>query len=189
MNLSPDEAGEALASIQKVANKTRHSLVNSGAYIFLIITGAIWMIGFLATQFLTGPVVSYIWLGSSLIGSALAVWTGQRRDKRMRSANTAVYLRRILIFWLALVGFCVATIAVAGPLSSQQMTMFIVLFILLGQFSMGLVFSFKFSWWALPLTALALAGYFLLPDLMYLWMAVLVGGGMIGLGLFIRFRW
>jgi hypothetical protein len=67
--------------------------------------------------------------------------------------------------------------------------MLIILFIMVGQFAMGLLFSFSSTWWALPITALALAGYFLLPGFFYLWMAVLGGGGMIVLGLYIRWRW
>jgi hypothetical protein len=60
---------------------------------------------------------------------------------------------------------------------------------MLGQLAMGLLFSFSSVWWALPITFLALAGYFLLPGIFYLWMALLGGGGMIILGLYIRFRW
>ena len=67
--------------------------------------------------------------------------------------------------------------------------MFIILFIMLGQLAMGLLFSFSSIWWALPITALALVGYFLLPGIFYLWMAILGGGGMIALGLYIRSRW
>jgi len=53
----------------------------------------------------------------------------------------------------------------------------------------GLLFSFSTVWWTLPITALALVGYFLLPDIFYLWMAILGGGGMIALGVYIRSRW
>lgn len=69
------------------------------------------------------------------------------------------------------------------------MTMFIILFIMVGQLAMGQLLSFTSTWWALPITALALAGYFLLPDIFYLWMAILVGGGMIALGLYFPLRW
>lgn len=67
--------------------------------------------------------------------------------------------------------------------------MFIILFIMVGQLAMGQLLSFTSTWWALPITALALAGYFLLPDIFYLWMAILVGGGMIALGLYFPLRW
>jgi hypothetical protein len=189
MEISPNEAEEALADIQKMTQKTRHSIAGGGAYIFLVITGVIWLVGFLATQFMSGAIVAYIWIGMSLLGSALAVVLGSRMGGRVRSPSTAVYGKRIGIFWLLLVFFGLAAIAVARPTDGKQMTMFIVLFIMLGQMAMGLLFSFASTWWALPITALALIGYFLLPDYFYLWMAILVGGGMIVLGLYIHWRW
>ncbi len=189
MNVSPDEAEEALAAIQKVMQKTRHSIAKSGAYIFLIVTGAVWLVGFMATQFLTGAVVAYIWIGASVVGSALATLVGIRSGPRVRGPSMAASARRAIIFWLLLVLYAVSVIAIARPTDGKQVTMFIVLFIMIGQLSMGLLLSFSSVWWALPITALALAGYFLLPDIFYLWMGILVGGGMIALGLYIRLRW
>jgi hypothetical protein len=189
MNISPNEAEEALAAIQRIAQKTRHSVASSGSYIFLIITGAIWMVGFLSNQFLSGEIVAYIWIGMSLLGSALSILLGARMGRRVRSTSTASYAKRIGIFWLLLVFYCIAVIAIARPTDGKQLTMFIILFIMVGQLAMGLLFSFSSTWWALPITALALVGYFLLPTIFYLWMAILVGGGMIVLGLYIRLRW
>jgi hypothetical protein len=189
MDISPDEAEEALAAIQTVMRKTRHSIASSGAYIFLVITGAIWLVGFLSNQFLSGAVVAYIWVGMSILGSALGVLLGTRMGRRFRGPSTAVYMQRISLFWLLLVLYGIAAIAVVQPTVGKQLTMFIILFIMIGQLAMGLLFSFASTWWALPITALALAGYFLLPDVFYLWMAILVGGGMIALGLYIRLRW
>jgi hypothetical protein len=189
MNLSPDEAEEALATIQSVTQKTRRSIANSGAFIFLILTGIVWLVGFLATQFLTGAVVIYIWIGISVLASALSIPIGQRMGRRVRAPSTAIYAKRIGIFWLLLILYAIATIAVAHPTDGKQVTMLIVLFTMFGQLGMGLLLSFSSTWWALPITALALLGYFLLPEFFYLWMAVLVGGGMIALGLYIYFRW
>ncbi len=189
MNISPDEAEEALAAIQKVMQKTRHSIAKSGAYIFLIVTGAVWLTGFLATQFLTGAIVAYIWLGASLLGSAVATFFGIRSGPRVRGPSMNVSARRAITFWLLLVLYAVSAIAIARPTDGKQVTMFIVLFIMIGQLSMGLLLSFSSVWWALPITALALAGYFLLPNIFYLWMGLLVGGGMIILGLYIHSRW
>ena len=80
-------------------------------------------------------------------------------------------------------------IAIARPTDGKQVTLFIVLFTMIGQSAMGLLLSFASVWWALPIAALALAGYFLLPAYFYLWMGVLVGGGMIALAVYIRLRW
>ena len=189
MNISPNEAEEALAAIQKVTQKTRHSIAANGTYITLIITGIVWLVGYMATQFLPQEIVVYIWIGLSLLGSTLATVLGIRIGQRVRSPLTAAMAKRIGIFWLFLVLYAIAAIAIARPTDGKQVTMFIILFIMIGQLAMGLPFSFSSTWWALPITALALVGYFLLPDFFYLWMALLVGGGMIILGLYIRSRW
>lgn len=189
MNISSSEAEEALDAIQIVTQKTRRSIVSSGAYIFLIITGAIWLVGFLCTQFLSGNVVAYIWIGLSVVGSVLGTVLGIRLGRRVRSPSTTVTARRIGLFWLFLTFYCIATIAVAWPMEGKQVTVIIVLFMMVGQLAMGLLFSFASVWWALPIAALVLVGYFLLPGVFHLWMSLLVGGGMIALGLYIRYRW
>ena len=58
MNISPNEAEEALAVIQKMSQRTRHAIASSNAHISLIITGFVWLIGFLGTQFLPGKTCS-----------------------------------------------------------------------------------------------------------------------------------
>jgi hypothetical protein len=189
MNLSPNEAEEALATIQAMMKKSRHTFASSGAYIFLIVTGIIWLVGFLSTQFLTGQIVGYIWVGMSLLGTAVAILLGIRMGKRVRSPSANSSAKRAVIFWVLLVFYGVATIAIARPTDGKQVTMFIILFIMVGQLAMGLLFSFASVWWPLPITALVLISYFLLPGFFYLWMSLLGGGGMIVLGLYIRSRW
>jgi hypothetical protein len=109
--------------------------------------------------------------------------------KRVRSPSTAPTVKRIGLFYLLLAFYCIATIAVAWPMDGKQVTVVIVLFIMVGQLAMGLLFSFASIWWVLPISALVLIGHFLLPGLFYLWMSLLCGGGMIALGLYIRSRW
>jgi hypothetical protein len=189
MNISSNEAEESLAAIQDMTQKTRHSLASSGAHIALIVTGIIWLVGYVATQFLSGDIVAYIWIGITLIGAGLSILMSRRMGPSVRSPSTAIYTKRAGFFWLCLVFYCIAVIAVARPTDGKQVSMFVILFIMIGELSMGLLLSFAYSWWALPITALSLAGYFLLPDYFYLWMGVLVGGSMILLGLYIRRKW
>ena len=189
MNVSPTEAEEALAAIQRMTQKTRRSISSSGAYVFLIISGIIWLVGFLCTQFLTGEIVGYIWMGLDILGSdsvhprSASGWAGASAARRQPQRQTNWF------FWLLLFFYCIAAIAVARPTDGKQVTMFIILFVMVGRLAMGLLLSFSSIWWALPITALALVGYFLLPGIFYLWMAILGGGGMIALGLYIRSRW
>jgi hypothetical protein len=189
MNISPTEAEEALEVIQSVANKTRRSIAEGGTYITLIITGVVWLIGFMATQFLPYDVVGYIWTGLCVLGTILGYVLGSQRGKRLRSPDASLIIKRVGIFWLLLILFGISTIVITRPADGKQAVMLIVLFIMLGQMSMGLIFSFSSVWWTLPITALALIGYFLFPDIYYLWMSILGGGGMIVYGLYIRSRW
>ena len=189
MNVSPSEAEEALAAIQTMAQKTRQSIASGGTYITLIVTGIIWLIGFMCTQFLPKEIVGYIWTGLSILGTAVGTVLGFRMGKRVRNPATAATAKRVGLYWLFLVFFCTVTIAVAWPLDGKQVTVLIVLFAMIGHLAMGLLLSFAAVWWPLPITALVLISYFLLPGLFYLWMGVLGGGGMIALGLYIRSRW
>jgi hypothetical protein len=188
MNITASEAGEALAAIQQMEQKTRHAIASSGTYITMIVTGVVWLIGFICTQFL--PEISgYVWTGLSIFGSILGAIWGFRMGSRVRSPEMNATAKRAGLFWLFLVFYCVATIAVVRPTDGKQITVLIVLFALIGHLSLGLLLSFAAIWWPLPITALVLISYFLLPDLFYLWMGILGGGGMIALGLYIRFSW
>jgi hypothetical protein len=187
--VSPDEAEEALVAIQTIAQKTRQSLSSGGTYITLIVTGVVWLVGFTCTQYLPEQVVGYIWAGLSIVGGLTGAVMGLRMGKRVRSPLTTQTMKRVVLFWLLVVIYGATIIGITRPADGKQAVLFVVLFIMLGQLAMGMLFSFSTVWWALPVSALALVGYFFLPGIFYLWMAILGGGGMIALGLYIRFRW
>lgn len=189
MDVSPNEAQEALTVIEGTMKKARHALAAGGLHISLIVTGAIWLIGFLANQFLTGEAVKYVWIGASLIGSALAVILSTQISGRVRSPLTGTYLKRIGMFWLLLILVGIGLVVVARPSDSKQVTLIVILLMLVGEAAMGLLFSFTAIWWALIIGAVAVLGYFLVPAFFNLWMAILVGGGLIGLGVYIRLKW
>ena len=189
MDISPAEAEETLAAIQAVARKTQRSIASGGTYVTLIITGIIWLIGFTCTQFLPPETAGYIWAGLSIIGCVLGTILGFRRGKRVRSPMTVPMAKRVITFWLLLICYGIAAITIAKPTDGKQVAILVILFVMLGQLAMGLLFSFSLFWWALPITALALIGYFFFPSIFYFWMAILGGGGMIAFGLYIRYRW
>ena len=189
MNISPSEAEEALAAIQTMTQKTRQSIASGSAYVSLIITGVVWLIGFTATQFLTPPLIVWIWIVTSIVGSALATFIGIRAGKRIRIASSAVTGKRIATFWVLLILFAAAIIAVAHPTDGKQITLLIILLAMIGQMGMGLLLSFSATWWTVPVAAVAMLGYFFALDWFFLWMGLLGGGTMIILGLYIRLRW
>jgi hypothetical protein len=191
MDISPTEAEEALEAIQVMTQKTRHSIAGSGVHISLFITGIVWLIGFTATQYLQGEIVVYVWIGLSFLGAILATVMSIRVSKRVRSPTAAETAKRIGLIWLLLAVYCASAIALTWPMDGKQLTALIVLFVMIGWLAMGLILSIYtvWIWQGLFFIALILVGYFLLPEIFYMWIAILGGGGMIALGLYIRYRW
>jgi len=189
MNISPSEAEEALASIQAMMTKTRRAISSSGTYIFLIIWGIIWLLGFLGSQFLSPVISGYAWAVLDTLGGILSAVFGIRIGRGVRSSSPILSGKRIGIFWLLNFLYCIAVVAVSWPTGGKQMAMYIILFVMIGWIAMSLLLSFASIWAGLIITVLALVGFFLLPGIFYMWMAVLGGGGMIVLGLYIRSRW
>lgn len=189
MNITPTEAEEALEAIRVVTRKTRRAISNSGAYTFLILWGVIWMVGFLNSQFLPVDRAGTVWLGLDFLGGILSVILGIRISRGVQGIAPPTTGKRIGLFWLLLFLYCFAAIMVAQPVDGKQLAMFIILFVTVGWIAMGLLLSFTSFWWGLAMTVMALFGYFLLPGFFFLWMAFLGGGGMVALGLYIRYRW
>ena len=189
MNITPTEAEQALDAIQTMVRKTQKAISNSGAYNFLIVWGFVWLFGFLASHFISGTLIGYIWMGLDILGGLVSAVIGIRMGHNVRSPAGLASGKRIAWFWLLLFVYCFALILVASPVDGKQMAMIIILFVMIGWVAMGLLLSVASIKWGLGITALALIGYFLLPDFFYLWMAVLGGGSMIGLGFYIRSRW
>jgi uncharacterized membrane protein len=189
MNISPSEAEQALESIQVMVSKTKKLIVNSGAYNFLILWGAIWLIGFLGNHFADGQTAAFIWLALDILGGLGSAFLGIRLGRVVRSTSGLTSGKRIGMFWFLLFVYCALMVLITSPADGKQLAMIIILFVIVGWVAMGLLLSVASIWWALGITLLALFGYYLVPDLFFLWMAVLGGGGMIGLGLYIRSRW
>jgi hypothetical protein len=189
MNISPTEAEEALTAIQTMVRKTRRSISSSGAYAFLIVWGCVWLFGFLTSHFIHSETAGYIWMGLDILGGALSAVIGIRMNQNIRSPSATATGKRIAWFWLLLFLYCTAAIGVAWPLDGKTLAMFIIFFVMVGWMAMGLLLSFFSIWLGLVISALALIGYFLLPDIFYVWMAILGGGGMIALGIYIRNKW
>lgn len=190
MNISPAEAEEALTAIQTMVKKTRRAISSSGGYLFLLVWGVVWLLGFLNSQFLPERIVGYVWSALDILGGIASAVIGIRMGRGVRSTKASLTTgQRIGLFWLLLFLYCSAIIAVAWPVDGKQLAMFIILLTSVGWIAMSLLLLFFSAWWALALTALALAAYFLLPGIFNLVMAILGGGGMIALGLYIRSKW
>jgi len=189
MQITPNEAQESLAAISSMMQKVRRAVAAGGTQYFLILWGFVWLFGFLASQFLSGKIAGYVWLGLDLLGGLASFAIGLWLRRRVRNASVSVTGGRIALFWLTLFTYCMLAIWIAGPMNGKQVAMFIIIFVLVGWMAMGFLLSISMVRVVLLVTAIAFGGYYLLPDYFYLCMAVLGGGTLIGCGLTIRFWW
>lgn len=189
MDISPSEAKEALAAIQLITQKTRRTISSSGAYLFLIVWGVIWLLGFLGSQFLPQITAGYAWMVMDILGGVISAIIGIRIGRAVRFTHPITNGKHIAYFWLLLFVYCWLSILITSPADGKQIAMLIIIFVMIGWMAMGLLLSVSSAIPGLIISALAIIGYFLLPDIFYIWMAILGGGGMIGLGLYIRAKW
>jgi hypothetical protein len=188
MEITPNEAQESLNAIRTIMKKTKRMIASSGAYKFLFLWGIIWVIGFASSQFVQGALAGYIWAGLDVIGGGISAFIGIRLGRTVRTESGPSGIR-IGTFWWMLMAFCGLAILILWPIDWKQVAMVIILFVMTGWIAMGLLLSLSSVKPGLAIVALALIGYFLLPNWFFLWMAVLGGGGMIALGFYIRNRW
>ena len=189
MNISTPEAEEALQIIQATVRKTQRAIANSGAYNFLIVWGFVWFFGFLTSHFVSDQTIGYIWMSLDILGGLVSAVIGIRISRNVRSPAGLASAKRIAWFWLLLFLYCFSLILVAKPVDGKQMAMIIIIFVMIGWVAMAMLLSVASVWWGLAITLTALIGYFVLPGIFYLWMAVLGGGGMVALGFYIRKKW
>jgi hypothetical protein len=141
-SISTSGAEEALVAIQTISQKTRHSIADGGRYLTRVVTSAVWLIGFIFTQYLSRETFACTWAGLSMIGGAPGPLFGYRTGKRVHSLATPPILKRVMRFWFLLALYAITNILIAHPADGKQATLFVVMFNMLGQITMGLLFIF-----------------------------------------------
>jgi hypothetical protein len=186
MNISPEEAQEALDVIQQAKLKTRKGYGYAGYY--LMIWGAVWFIGFLASQYLQShpAVIGWTWAGLILAGMTSCTVMGIYQGKYIRSQIGP----RIGFFYMTLFAFTVLWYILMAPQNTRQGAMFFVTIIMFAGVVIG-IFSRALSTilGSVSLTLLAVIGYYLLSANFYLWEAIFGGLAMVAIGLALRLRW
>ncbi len=184
MNISPEEAQEALAAIQQTNVKTRKAYGYNGYY--SMVWGLVWFFGFLANQYLQPGLVGWVWGGLGTVGWVTSAVLGiyQARDV------LSVLGPRIGFFYLALVAFSVLWFVIIQPQGLMRNVLLLITIITFRGVVAG-VFTrtIPIIIGCVAITVLALIGYYLLPTYFYLWVAIFCGLSMFGIGLFMRLRW
>ncbi len=191
MQISPDEAREALLAVRDIEAGTRR--MQNLWSVFLLVWGVIWLVGFGATQFLQdqGNFLGWLWAGLGIGGWIACSFLGIYYSKQMRSTTSMPKQGLWLVSGLfpATFLYTMLLFLVAHPLSWQQGTVFYVGFFMF--------VTVLYSLWYQNLPALILgitvtlfvvAGYYLVPGYFWLWTAIWAGGLLCMYSLY-QWRW
>lgn len=191
MNVTPEEAQEALAAIQQTTVKTRRGLAY---YAYQqILWGLLWLVGFLVSQFVQPAMLNWVWIAIPILGMIGSALMGISQGRRMRvtpDSRLAFISSRVGIFFGSLYGFGIVWFVILQPLNSLQIALFWITLVMFGYIVAG-------AWLRISLligigvgvTVMSLLGYYLLPGYFYLWSAMFAGGTLLGSGIYILLRW
>jgi len=191
MNVTPEEAQEALAAIQQTTVKMRRGLAY---YAYQqILWGLLWFVGFLVSQFVQHAMLNWVWIAIPILGVIGSALMGVSQGRRMRvtpDSRLAFISSRVGIFFGSLYGFGVVWFVIFQPLNALQIALFWITLVMFSYIVAG-------AWLRISLligigvgvTVMSLLGYYLLPGYFYLWSAVFAGGTLFGSGIYILLRW
>ncbi len=191
MNVTPEEAQEALAAIQQTTVKTRRGLAQ---YAYQqIVWGLLWFVGFLVSQFVQPAVLNWVWIAVPIVGAIGSAIVSISQGRRMRvtpDSRLAFISSRVGIFFPILYVFGVMWVVIFQPLNALQIALFWITLVMFSYVVAG-------AWLRTPLligigvgvTVMSLLGYYLLPGYFYLWSALFAGGTLLGSGIYILLRW
>lgn len=191
MNISRDEAQQALDEIGQAHGRIRRVHHYGDASPFLILWGVIWLLNVL-TYFrpdLSGPA----WLGGIAVGTVATTWLGvvqgRRRGERMRQAGQdpkKVFGARFGLTCGAIMLFFQAFAIVAAPLDAMQINAFISLFWTFAYVVAGIWIGWRLAAIGLVASAAILFAYVALEQHYFLVAGVAGGGSLILGGLWLR---
>jgi len=182
--MDQDEALQSLELARQAAAQTRRAIARSGTGYFFVIWGAVWFLGFLASQLL-GDRAGYVWAVLDTLGAVASVVVGVRAARRVRTAHGW----RMGLFWLILLIYGGLQLWIVWPLPGDRYMMFITLLVSFGYALFGMWVSPHLMVAGIGMAALAVLGWLLLPAYIGYWMAILGGGGMMAFGTYVLLRW
>lgn len=179
--MNEKQALSDLKAIRQIMDRTRQSTSrNSG---WLAVTGGMmWLLGFLGQQFLPVHLAGWAWLIVNTVGLLVIAWLWIRLARQGQVSSPV--MRSIMLSWLALGIFTVLLIWLFDLHTVLYVLLLILITTALGVVQMGLLFSYwPLNIAGIGIAATAIGAYLLIPDYFLLTAALLGGGLLIGVGL------
>ena len=177
MELSPHEAASALRDIESAQNRSETLRRYALSSPHLVLWGILWVVGYGLTD-LFPPYGRAIWTVIVAIGVVAGFAAMRQRDHGAGWRYGAVAL--------TLTGFFFAIFAVLAPVNGRQVAAVIPLALAAAYILVGIARGPRFIVTGLAIAALTLAGFFLLQQHFFLWMAGVGGAALILAGLWLR---
>ena len=181
MGLSPQDALAALNDVEAADARARASQANRAIAPYLLLWGAIWVIGYTLTGVLNGGDINTAWLILSMIGFGGMFLLPRRSGAGAKGRGVTMVIMNAAIF-----AFIVATYWVMRPTESAQYSVFPPLILGLVYMLMGSIRRSRIMWVGAAVFALSVIGYAFLRPVLPFWLAAVGGGGLILGGLWMR---
>lgn len=181
MPISPAEAQNALHDISRAERSSAALYRYRHASPHLIVWGLIWAVGYGATY--AKPQLGVLWPVLVGIGTFASAWIGWK----FKPAKPGGYDWRLAGTWLAIFLFIAAIFAVMPPRSVAEVSAFFPLLVALFYGLIGIwIRGARLVLTGAAVGALTIIGFFFLPQIFLLWMAVVGGGALILGGFWLR---
>ncbi len=180
-----DEALDDLKAIRQIMERARRTSDGFWGW-FLVLWGAIWLVGFLSTGLLARAqreaVIPWVWAPLNAFGVIGSILLSLQMARRARTKSSTIWWP-FMLWWFAMMVFDQLLVWFLPIREGHQIAILIVLTIALGYFQMGLFTHWLLSAIGAFIGALAVLTAVFMPQYVGLAMAVLGGGALIGGGL------
>jgi hypothetical protein len=160
-------AADDLRVIRQVMDRTRRAAAQHGGW-FGVLWGAIWVVGFLANQYLPEETAGLLWAILDVGGGAASALVGARLARR--GVHSPLW-PRIILFFIALCVFDGLLVWLLGLRGMRQLALLITLTVALAFVQAGLFTSGPFGVVGLLVAAAAVGATVLVPEYFHLVMA------------------
>jgi hypothetical protein len=180
--MDQNQALDDLKAIRQIMDRARRTSGGGGGW-FMVVWGIILFIGFSGSQFLPDVYLGGMWAVLNILGMVISVWLGIRMGQHSGISLSSIW-RSILFWWLSL-GIFDALLVWLFHLDGHDMALLSILTVALGYVLFGLFTHWSISAVGALMAILAVGATLLIPSYFSLAIGVLVGGLLIGSGLWL----
>jgi hypothetical protein len=193
MQVTPQQASEALEDIDKAGRKVCYAASNRVGGHILLIWGTIWIACYSISHF-AHHLANWAWLVGNAVGIPATIWLGWIATRRgpVLSESDKRLGKRIGWFWFAMFIYADVWLVVLHPWEVYQLSVFICTLVMFAYVVMGLWLQDRFwIYLGLLVTVQAFGGYLgsmLIPGYLGLYLAIVCGGTLLAAGAYLTIK-